>query len=761
MNYRNVAPVVLAVVLLIAVAMPATAQDSGQVFKIGATPPAQGVYTKVNFTEPYDIIEGWTIYPSLHSPDLFYYYPKPRVVRTKEGHLVFRLLSYAMAENKNQVGSADVAGGYLQFDVTLSPTPEDEVKIKQQLLNPPKRFAGSKVIGNGGIHPYLQIFGKTAKPKNVKLAPIPIDDLKAKAHIPGVLATDKVDTEWFKANGDASGQTTFAINLSGPQSIALYQAIMEPAAVEPFNVYFEGTIGGYIKCNASLNVKTGEVFKYMQTQSGSSTKVETPGSSGTSIFGIKLSSGTQSSSSLNEKQYNNINASNMIGTAITISGDMEGYDDALMAMAKYALDSAIARFGQPLTMDELMDEKHPLQSPSMIASPGAGSTSSNMWAYFPTMFSSLNPYTAAAGLIGGSVKKTDPGRRGYYGYFDQKSFNKANSMTFSVDLNKQIAVERQFSPSTSIFDDQIVKEIQQNGKMYAQKLALNDPFFEKLDITYGAHLDFSGGPFNKVVFTDLFKLKDGTNYSVPGLLLESKDVLDSTSGKLLGASPPANLRFNGLLQGNLYPGGMGTNFNILDPAQRRVAYSAKKWPTYSDGTQVSGITHQWKYSVYFRPSTKDTDFPSKWDSPAFTNSQTVCLADIPPKVTVITVSADALDQNRVKAALIQIRYHSRLDWKGQSDATIVKSVKLRPGGPDKDVFFYDDDPKINKSCEYAYQLLYNGAPSYKTGWIKDEGGWIVLEDPNDTGGTPLAAAPVAPPDANVTNTVPVFDDVTF
>ena len=579
MNYRSVAPALAVIVLLLAVMIPATAQDSGTVFKIGAAPPAQGVYTKVNLTEPYNIIQGWTIYPSLHSPDLFYYYPKPRVVRTPEGHLVFRLLSYAMAENKNQVGSADVAGGYLQFDVTMSPTPEEEKAIKQELLNPPKRFGGSKsiaTINTAAMHPYFQVFGKTAKPKNVRLAPIPIDNLQAKAHIPGVLATDKVDTDWFKANGDASGQTTFAINLSGPQSIALYQAIMEPSAVEPFNVYFDGTLGGYIKCNANLYVKTGEVFKYMQTQSGSCTKTEIPGRQGKdtkqtcSIFGIPISSssshqsGQQAESITQEYQSNNINASNMIGTTIKISGDLQGYDDALMAMAKYALDSAVARFGTPITMEELMDEKHPLQTPTLPPSVGGGGTSSSssMWC-----------------LFGGTSSKTtttDPGRKGYYGYFDNKSYQKANSMTFSVDLNKQIAVEWQFSPSTSIFDDKIVQEIQQNGKMYAQKLALNDPFFEKLDITYGAHLDFSGGPFNKVVFTDLFKLKDGTNYSVPGLLLESKDVLDPTTGKLLGAAPPANMCFNGLLQGNLYPGGMGSSFNILDPAQRRAALFREK-----------------------------------------------------------------------------------------------------------------------------------------------------------------------------------------
>ncbi len=127
---------------LIASALPVAAQEAGA-FKVGAAPPPQEVYTKVNLTEPYDIIEGFTIYPSLTSPDLFYYVPKPRVARTEQGRLVFRLLSYAMAENKNQVGSADVAGGYLQFDVTMSPNPDEEKAIKQQLLNPPKRFAAT------------------------------------------------------------------------------------------------------------------------------------------------------------------------------------------------------------------------------------------------------------------------------------------------------------------------------------------------------------------------------------------------------------------------------------------------------------------------------------------------------------------------------------------------------------------------------------------------------------------------------------------
>jgi len=160
----------------------AFAQDESGVFKVGGAPPPQEVFTKVNLTEPYDIIEGFTIYPSLSSPDKFYYYPKPRLARTKQGRLVFRLLNYAMAENRNQVGSADVAGGYLQFDVTMSPTPEEEQKIKEALLNPPKRFGPQKLGASGilaprvakSLHPYYQVFGANAKPKNVTLAPIPI-----------------------------------------------------------------------------------------------------------------------------------------------------------------------------------------------------------------------------------------------------------------------------------------------------------------------------------------------------------------------------------------------------------------------------------------------------------------------------------------------------------------------------------------------------------------------------------------------------------
>ena len=78
---------------LIASALPVAAQDLSVAFKVGAAPPPQEVYTKVNLTEPYNIIAGFTIYPSLASPDLFYYVPKPRLARTAQGRLVFRLLT--------------------------------------------------------------------------------------------------------------------------------------------------------------------------------------------------------------------------------------------------------------------------------------------------------------------------------------------------------------------------------------------------------------------------------------------------------------------------------------------------------------------------------------------------------------------------------------------------------------------------------------------------------------------------------------------
>lgn len=704
------------------------AQDLSVAFKVGAAPPPQEVYTKVNLTEPYAIIAGFTLYPSLASPDLFYYVPKPRLARTSQGRLVFRLLSYAMAENRNQVGSADVAGGYLQFDVTMSPTPEEEQVIKQQLLNPPKRFGPVKLQtarfltpAATSLHPFYQSFGPTAKPRNVRLAPIPIHNLKAKGRIPGVLAGDKTDTDWFPANGDASGTTTFAINLSGPQSIALYQAIMNPSAVEPFNVYFSGDLGGYIKCRAKLTVQTGEIFKYMQTQQGSATRVERPGSNGVSIFGLFDVGGSESYKSLSESQVNNIDVNQVLSTSIKIEGDLQGYDDTLLAMAKYACDQAMARFGTPISIDDLMDPKHEMKDPG--APPG--SNPSPAWAYVASWYT--------YGLVGPGHSQ---GGKSYYGFFDQKTFNRSNSATFTVDLDKQIAVTWQFSPSSSIFDDRIVQEIQQNAAQYAQKLALNDPFFEKLDVTYSANLDFVGGPFTKVVFTDLFKMKDGADYSVPGLLLQAQDTLDAT-GKLAGTVPPQNLRFGGLLQGNLYQGPVGTGaFNILDPSARRTALTARKWPTFQDGSQVKGITHRWKYTVYFRPSVRDNDFPPSWTSPVETNSETVLVATIPPKVAVVTVSADALGEN-VLAAVVKVRY-----TRSDGGTPTVKAEKLRPGGPDKSIYFYDENPKTNLACEYQYTLSYRGGKTYASEWIPDEGGIIVLNDPNDTGTAPAGGGPV-------------------
>jgi hypothetical protein len=697
---------------------PVQAQDMGGAFRVGASPPPQEVYTKVNLTEPYNIIAGFTIYPSLASPDLFYYVPKPRIARTAQGRLVFRLLNYAMAENRNQVGSADVAGGYLQFDVTMAPTPEEEKVIKQELLNPPKRFAPvrlqtSKFLTAAAVsvHPFNQSFGATAKPKNVRLAPIPIHNLKARARIPGILAGDKTDTDWYPANGDASGTTTFALNLSGPQANALYQAIMNPAAVEPFAVFFDGDMGGYIKCKAKLTVKVSEIFNYLQTQQGSSTRVERPGSAGVSIFGLFDIGGKESYSSLTENQRNNIDVTQILNTAIKIEGDLQGYDDTLFAMAKYATDQAMARFGQPIALDELMDPKHEMRDPGKP--PGANPAPG--WAYVASWYS--------YGLIGPGKNK---GGKAYYGFYDQKTMNRANQANFTVDLDKQIAVTWQFSPSSSIFDDRIVQEIQQNGAQYAQKLALNDPFFEKLDVTYSANLDFAGGPFNKVVFTDIFKLKDGTNYSVPGLLLEAQDSLDQ--GRLIGAAPPANLRFGGLLQGNLYQGEVGAGaFNILNPSARRTALTARKWPTFSDGSQVKGITHRWKYTVYFRPSVTDNDFPPSWTSPEQTNSETVLVATIPPKVSVITVSADALSMGSVNTAVVQVWYTRS---NGQKTA---KSVKTRPGGPDRRLYFFDDEPKTNLACEYQYTLFYAGGRTYESGRRTNEGGIIVVFDPNDTG----------------------------
>jgi hypothetical protein len=65
-NGRTLAAVFL-VGALIAGVLPVAAQEAGA-FKVGAAPPPQEVYTKVNLTEPYDIIEGFTIYPSLRAP---------------------------------------------------------------------------------------------------------------------------------------------------------------------------------------------------------------------------------------------------------------------------------------------------------------------------------------------------------------------------------------------------------------------------------------------------------------------------------------------------------------------------------------------------------------------------------------------------------------------------------------------------------------------------------------------------------------------
>ncbi len=720
-NRRTLAAAFL-VGALLASALPVAAQEAGA-FKVGAAPPPQEVYTKVNLTEPYNIIEGFTIYPSLTSPDLFYYVPKPRVARTEQGRLVFRLLSYAMAENKNQVGSADVAGGYLQFDVTMSPNPDEEKAIKQQLLNPPKRFATTNLqtgkfltMASATVHPYAQAFGAAAKPKNIRLAPIPIHNLKARARIPGVTAADKTETDWYDANGDASGTTTFALNLSGPQSIALYQAIMNPAAVEPFNVYFSGDLGGYIKCKAKLTVKTSEIYNFMQSQEGSATRIEKPGSRGVNLFGIiPIKSGSQATSSTKESQVNNIDLTQILNTSIKIEGDLQGYDDALMAMAKYACDQAIARFGTPIPLDELIDPKRELREPNLPAG-----TKPAVWGY------------AASILTGGLISQGgDKGRKAYYGYFDQKTLDQSKAASFTVDLNKEIAVTWQFSPSSSIFDDSIIGEIQKSAAQYAQKLALNDPFFEKLDITYTANLDFAGGPFTKVVFTDLFKLKDGSNYSVPGLLLESKDFLSDT-GVLLGAAPPQNMRFGGLLQGNLYQGDIGGSFNILNPGSRLTALRAGKWPKFADGTEVKGMSHRWKYTVYFRPSVKDNDFPPSWTSPEATNSETVLAATIPPKIALFTVTGDGLDAETVRTVTVKVKYTRN----GGDKGSIIKSAKLKPGAPDVRLYFYDEDPKTDLPCEYQYTLIYAGGKTFTSPWKSEVGGLVVPIDPGEGGSRP-------------------------
>jgi hypothetical protein len=209
----------------------------------------------------------------------------------------------------------------------------------------------------------------------------------------------------------------------------------------------------------------------------------------------------------------------------------------------------------------------------------------------------------------------------------------------------------------------------------------------------------------------------------------------------MGAAPPPNMRFGGLLQGNLYQGPMGDSFNILNPNARRLSYAAREWPTFEDGTMVKGVTHRWKYTVYFRPSVRDNDFPPSWTSEEQINSETVLTATIPPKVAVFTVSPDGLDMNRVSAALVKIRYRATLEHAGGERETI-KSAKIRPGGPDVFRYFYDDKPKTNLPCEYQYTLLYQGAPAYTSPWMPEEGGIVIPIDPN-YGASP-AAAPGGP-----------------
>jgi hypothetical protein len=248
-----------------------------------------------------------------------------------------------------------------------------------------------------------------------------------------------------------------------------------------------------------------------------------------------------------------------------------------------------------------------------------------------------------------------------------------------------------------------------------------------------------------VVFTDIFKLKDGTDYSVPGLLLESQDALDQ-QGRLIGAAPPPNQRFGGLLQGNLYQGPIGGSFNILDPSARRVSYLSRKWPTHEDGSAVKGVTHRWKYTVFFRPSVTDIDFPPSWTSDEFINSETVLTATIPPKVAVFTVSADGLSMGSAAGALVKVKYVGTLAHRGQQGVPTIKSAKVRPGGPDKRLYFYDDDPKINLPCEYQYTILYSDRPAYTSDWMAEEGGIIVPIDPA-FGAAPAAGAPLVIDDA--------------
>ncbi len=154
---------------------------------------------------------------------------------------------------------------------------------------------------------------------------------------------------------------------------------------------------------------------------------------------------------------------------------------------------------------------------------------------------------------------------------------------------------------------------------------------------------------------------------------------------------------------------------------------------------VKGVTHRWKYTVYFRPSVRDNDFPPSWTSDEYVNSETVLTATIPPRVAMFTISADGLDMGRVSAALVKVKYRAALEHRG-TEVETVKSAKVRPGGPDVFRYFYDDKPKTNLPCEYQYTLLYQEAPPYTSPWIPEEGGIIIPIDPNyGSGGAPAAA----------------------
>jgi hypothetical protein len=58
------------------------------------------------------------------------------------------------------------------------------------------------------------------------------------------------------------------------------------------------------------------------------------------------------------------------------------------------------------------------------------------------------------------------------------------------------------------------------------------------------------------------------------------------------------------------------------------------------------------------------------------------------------------------------------------------------------VYFYDDAPKTNLACEYQYTLTYRGGKTYTSDLMPNEGGIIVLVDPNDTGVAPSGAPTV-------------------